>query len=84
MPASDFEKEVIDRLARIETKLDADYRALHGNGHPGLIERVADLETAMEEQKSRHKWWRELAGWVAAAVTVAMSTVLSYLQSRAK
>lgn len=39
-----FEREVIDRLGRIETKLDADYRALHGNGHPGLIDKHSDLE----------------------------------------
>ena len=43
-----FEKEVIDRLGRIETKLDADYRALHGNGRPGVIDRVSDLEGKVE------------------------------------
>ena len=32
---TNFEKEVIDRLGRIETKLDNDFRALHGNGQPG-------------------------------------------------
>ena len=41
----DFEREVIDRLGRIETKLDADYRALHGNGRPGVIDRMATLES---------------------------------------
>ena len=42
-----FEREVIDRLARIETKLDADYTALHGNGKPGLLDRVSKLENSM-------------------------------------
>lgn len=37
-----FERDVIDRLGRIETKLDADYRVLHGNGHPGLVEKTGD------------------------------------------
>ena len=44
MPVSEFEKDVIDRLGRIETKLDNDFHALHGNGKPGLIEKVAALE----------------------------------------
>ena len=42
---NDFEREVIDRLGRIETKLDADYHALHGNGRPGVIDRVATIES---------------------------------------
>ena len=41
---TEFERDVIDRLGRIETKLDSDYRALHGNGKPGLIDRVASVE----------------------------------------
>jgi len=78
MDTTDFEREVIDRLARIETKLDADYRELHGNGRPGLIQRVGELEGDLEEVKSRHKWWRELAGWVAAVA----ATAISYFQTR--
>jgi len=41
---SRFEQEVIDRLARIETKLDNDFRTLHGNGQPGLLAKHNDLE----------------------------------------
>jgi len=44
---SDFEREVIERLTSIEVKLDADYRALHGNGKPGLLDRVNKLENSM-------------------------------------
>jgi hypothetical protein len=42
-----FEREVIERLTSIEVKLDADYRALHGNGKPGLLDRVNKLENSM-------------------------------------
>jgi hypothetical protein len=42
-----FEREVIERLTSIEVKLDADYRALHGNGKPGLLDRVSKLENSM-------------------------------------
>ena len=42
-----FQREVIERLTSIEVKLDADYRALHGNGKPGLLDRVNKLENSM-------------------------------------
>lgn len=45
MALNEFERDVIDRLGRIETKLDNDYKALHGNGKPGLLDRVTALET---------------------------------------
>ena len=44
MAIDEFQKDVIDRLGRIETKLDNDYHALHGNGKPGLLDRVSHLE----------------------------------------
>lgn len=44
---SDFEREVIERLTSIEVKLDADYRELHGNGKPGLLDRVNKIENSM-------------------------------------
>ena len=45
MALNEFERDVIDRLGRIETKLDNDYKALHGNGKPGRLDRVTALET---------------------------------------
>ncbi len=63
---TDFEKEVIDRLGRIETKLDADFRAIHGNGKPGLVDKVAELSAQVVrlcgEQKPSN---RELGNRVA-------------------
>lgn len=50
-----FEQEVIDRLARIETKLDADYRILHGNGKPGLIEDLEGLKGRVQSLEDHHK-----------------------------
>lgn len=44
MAATDFEKEVIDALARLETHMEA----IVGNGQPGILtkheDRIADLE----------------------------------------
>ena len=45
MAMDEFQRDVIDRLGRIETKLDNDYKALHGNGKPGLLDRVTTLES---------------------------------------
>lgn len=33
------------KLGRIEALLETDHKAIHGNGQPGLIERVSKLET---------------------------------------
>ena len=62
------EKDVIDRLARIESAIDdikealkRDYRLLHGNGHPGLEHRVGALEL-------NWRWVKWLAGIIGAGV----------------
>ena len=68
MPADDtaFQHDVIDRLGRIETKLDNDFRAIHGNGHPGLLDRVAKLEEDIHLLQSKGRWYRDWLGWIVA------------------
>ena len=63
-----IDKEVIDRLARIETALEEirdalgrDYKVLHGNGQPGLVHRVSALEL-------NWRWVKWLAGIVGAGI----------------
>ena len=51
------------RLGGIEDALKRDYHALHGNGQPGLIERITRLEEA------RHSAW----GVIQAVGTVVLS-----------
>jgi len=70
---TDFERDVIDRLGRIETKLDADFRALHGNGHPGLLDRVALLESEMHELHSKKSWFKEWLGWIFAFLNLGVA-----------
>ena len=60
------EKEVIERLTRIEgaigevqEALKRDYKVLHGNGQPGLVHRVAALEL-------NWRWVKWLAGVIGA------------------
>ena len=68
-----FEKEVIERLIRIETDfknarndLKEDHKILHGNGQPGLIHRVTVLE-------NHWHWIKWLAGLVGTGVGVVLS-----------
>lgn len=41
---NDFEKQVIETLTELKTLITEDHKILRGNGHPGLIDRVATLE----------------------------------------
>lgn len=63
---SEFERDVIDRLGRIETKLDNDFHTLHGNGQPGLLARVDELEREMLLITSKKHWIKEWLGWIFA------------------
>lgn len=70
-----FEREVIERLASIEVKLDADYRALHGNGKPGLLDRVNKLENSMYAGGMVYRVIVSIAAWIittAVAIYAAL------------
>lgn len=68
---SDFEREVIERLTSIEVKMDADYRALHGNGKPGLLDRVNKLENSMYAGGFLYRTVVSFVAWfVALAVAI--------------
>ena len=66
MGITEFEKDVIDRLGRIETKLDNDFLAIHGNGQPGLLTRVAKLEEQQKLTASKQNWVKETIAWLVA------------------
>lgn len=68
-----FEREVIERLAKIEsdlkfihTDLKEDYKILHGNGQPGLIDRMTVLE-------HNWRWVKWLSGVIGAGVGIVLS-----------
>lgn len=71
MSQTSFEKEVIERLTSIEVKLDADYRALHGNGKPGLLDRVNKLENSIYAGGIMYRAVVSFVAWlIAIAVAV--------------
>lgn len=64
-----FEREVIERLTKIEerlTQVGEDHKILHGNGQPGLIQRMTVLE-------HNWRWVRWLSGVIGAGVGVVLS-----------
>jgi len=75
MSQTSFEKEVIERLTSIEVKLDADYRALHGNGKPGLLDRVNKLENSMY---AGGMLYRAIVSFVAWLVTLAVAIYAAF------
>lgn len=75
-----FEQDVIERLTKLNAKLEEvqkalskDYKALHGNGHPGLIERVTLLE---------HNWgWiKWLAGIIGAGIGIVATNLKDWIK----
>lgn len=67
--SDDTEKLVRDIYAdvrEIKTKLESDYRALYGNGQPGLVAKVASIERELAVARARSSWWGSaLAGWLS-------------------
>lgn len=72
---SDFEREVIERLTSIEVKLDADYRALHGNGKPGLLDRVNKLENSMYAGGFLYRTVVSFVAWLIAVAVAVYAAV---------
>lgn len=80
-----FEQDVIDRLGRIETKLDADYRALHGNGRPGVVEQTQDLTRRLGAVEDRlaaaEKSGRHAVGFVAWVIATATAVYAAFFKN---
>ena len=78
MNLTNFEKEVIDRLGRIETKLDNDFRALHGNGQPGLIEKTQKLEQRVKSLEDMARTQSGIAGKVIVGLAWLVTTAIAF------
>ena len=77
--------QVSKDISEIKTKISAINKALWGNGHPGLVEKVNDLEQRMasmeaENKGRRHSW--ALIGGIAAFVISTLVNVASMVFGR--
>lgn len=65
---NDIEK----KLVSVETKLDNDFREIHGNGQPGLVQKfndlqtkVSNLETELKAKRGTLLWFLNAIAWFA-------------------
>ena len=66
-------KGVRKELADIKEALRRDFSALHGNGHPGLLARMAAMETW---QKGHSDAWK----WIISTIIAAAAVAVAWLQ----
>jgi len=69
---NDFQREVLEKLARLETKMDM----LVGNGQPGRIKLAEDRLAALERNDTRRGVYDRI---VNAALSVAVSAGIALL-----
>ncbi|HZW81392.1 MAG TPA: hypothetical protein VFF50_13040 [Candidatus Deferrimicrobiaceae bacterium] len=66
----EFQREVLDKLVRLETKMDA----LMGNGQPGRMKVVEDKVAVLERNDLRNSVHnRLLNGAISAAISAAIA-----------
>ena len=66
----EFQREVLDKLVRLETKMDA----LVGNGQPGRMKAVEDKVSVLERNDLRNSVHnRLLNGAISAGISVAIA-----------
>ncbi len=72
-----FEKEVIERLSRIEERLQNDYHALHGNGKPGILETVQNITSRLTVLETKEKAKQNHTGIFAAVVAYLVNAAIA-------
>ena len=65
-------KRIEDRCSGIEDALKRDFAALYGNGHPGLLPRMAAMETW---QKGHSDAWKWIISTIVAIAAVAVAAL---------
>lgn len=66
----EFQREVLDKLVRLETKMDA----LVGNGQPGRMKLVEDKVAVLEKSDMRNSLHNRLVnGAISTGISVAIA-----------
>jgi hypothetical protein len=66
----EFQQEVLNKLVRLETKMDA----LMGNGQPGRMKMAEDKVAVLERNDLRNSVYNRLVnGAISAAISVAIA-----------
>ena len=71
-------------VAEVKLKTSNDYKAIYGNGKPGLIDTVAVLERRVSELegdvKARKRNWLAICGIIAWVASAAVNLIGAWLQ----
>lgn len=66
----EFQREVLDKLVRLETKMDT----LVGNGQPGRMKQVEDRVTLLEKHDVRNSLHNRMVnGAISAVISAAIA-----------
>lgn len=66
----EFQREVLDKLVRLETKMDG----LVGNGQPGRVKLIEDKVAVLEKSDMRNSFHnRVVNGAVSAGISIAIT-----------
>lgn len=78
MPEKETEEGIPAILARIDERLkniEGVYTIIHGNGRPGLLERVQKLEDYRQNDDSSLKRYGSFFAWLATFLLALYSTL---------
>lgn len=73
--------DIKGELKLINQKLDQDYKSIHGNGKPGLIDNVSMLDTRItivETQTDTSLKWLKLCGWIISVLIAVATLYVTY------
>ena len=65
-------ERIDDKLKDIKEALERDFKALYGNGHPGLLVRMSQMETW---QKGHSDVWKWMISTLIAVAAVAVAAL---------
>lgn len=72
-----FEQDVIERLSRIEERLKNDFYTIHGNGKPGIVDKVQNITTRVEHLESREKERSRHTGIIAGVIGFVVNAIIA-------
>jgi hypothetical protein len=64
-----------EKIKEIHKALERDYKCLHGNGQPGLIQRVQQLENYHSNENSFIRRFGAVIAWIATTALALYSAI---------
>lgn len=69
-------RQIYADIQVIKNNLENDYKAIHGNGKPGLLSDMEDAKREICLIKARQSWWGSaIAGWVSVIAWLVSTSI---------